>query len=202
MKSLIKDEKADSMAMLIIATGLLSFGLFYIVFTACFNVPIQTMNELITDGLVSADTKYFYELSLNMWRASPFFMVLGLILFCYERGKGTDLEVQTYFSYMFLMIITIITSTFLVYGFGLSVDGITSSLDVSILTDVSETWSSTTENRYLIIKMIYYFLMLPEVLGIVLYIFHPIIKQKEVALFRRENMDNEGEERGFSMGQF
>jgi hypothetical protein len=126
-------------------------------------------------------------------------MVVGLILFCYERSKGTDLEVQTYFEYMFLMIISIITCTYLVYGFGLSVDGITNSLDISILTDVSDEWSSTVDNRYLIIKMIYYFCMLLEIIGTVLYIFHPIIKQKEVTLFRRENNE---EETDFSISQF
>ena len=188
------------MSMLVIVSSLFAFGMFYILFTYGMNIPIQIMNQMITDGTVSADTKYYYELCLNMWRASPFFLVVGLILFCYERGKGTDLEVQTYFEYMFLMIMTIIISTFLVYGFGLAVDGITSGLDISILTDVSETWGSTAVHRHLMVKMLYYFLMMPAVLGIVLYIFHPIIKQKEVTLFRREN--NEEVETDFSIGQF
>lgn len=199
MKSLIKDETADSMSMLVIVTSIFAFGMFYILFTYGLNVPIQVMNQLIADNMVSADTKYFYELSLDMWRASPFFMILGLILFCYERGKGTDLEVQVFFEYMFLMIISITICTYLVYGFGLSVDGITSGLDISILTDVSDEWASTWTYRHLIVKMIYYFAILLEMIGTVLYIFHPIMKQKETTFFRRENDE---EELDLTLGQF
>lgn len=199
MKSLIKDETADSMSMLVIVTSLFAFGMFYILFTYSLNVPIQTMNQMITDNMVSADTKYYYELSLNMWRASPFFMVLGLIMFCYERSKGTELSVQTYFEYMMLMIISIIVCTYLVYAFGLTLDGITSQLDVSILTDVSETWSGTHAKRLILVKMMYYGCMMLEMIGTILYIMHPIIKQKEITLFKREN---EEEDTDFSISQF
>ena len=126
-------------------------------------------------------------------------MVLGLILFCYERSKGTDLSVQTYFEYMFLMIITIMISTYLVYAFGLALDGITSHLDGTILTDLSETWNGTHEKRELLVKMLYYGCMMPEIIGICLYVFHPIIKQKEITLFKRERDE---EETDFSIGQF
>ena len=187
------------MSMLVIVTSLFAFGMFYILFTYGLNIPIQTMNELITDNMVSADTKYYYELSLDMWRASPFFMILGLILFCYERSKGTDLSVQTYFEYMILMIVTIMISTYLVYAFGLAMDGITSQLDVSILTDVSEEWSGTHAKRLILVKMMYYGCMMLEMIGTALYIFHPIIKQKEVTLFKRENNEEEPE---FSLCQF
>lgn len=199
MKSLIKDEKADSMAMLVIATSILAFGLFYVLFTYSLNIPIQEMNQMIVDGSISADTKYYYELALDMWKASPFFMVLGLIIFCYERSKGTDLSVQTYFEYMALMIILTIVSIYMVYAFGLSMDGITSNLDVTILTDLSDTWSGTHEKREILVKILYYVCMMPGVLGICLYVFHPIIKQKEITLFRRERDE---EETDFSIGQF
>ena len=201
MKSLMKAENAGSMSILLIVSALFSFGMLFVLLSTTFNIPIEYMNNAILEGTISTDTKYYFNLCLDMWRASPFFLVIGLVLFCYERAKGTDLEVSTYFSYVFLMLITLIISTFLVYSFGLSVDGITSGLDISILTDVSETWGDTIEQRGLVVKMLYYFLMLPAVLGIILYVFHPIIKQKEVTVFQRDEQDNQPEI-GFNLGQF
>lgn len=202
MKSLINDEKADASSMLVIVTSIFVFGMFYSLLTYGFNAPIQVMNTLITDSLVSADTAYYFNLSLDMWKASPFFLILGLVLYSYERSKGTDLEINVYFEYMFLMIIGLTVSTFLVYGFGLAVDGIVTNLDGTILTDVSETWGTTETYRSFIIKMVYYFCMSLEVISIILYVFHPIIKQKEITIFQRENDKEQETDYSTNLGQF
>ncbi len=181
MKSLIKDESADSMIIVVIATSILFFGLFYILLTYTFNIPIGAMNDLINCGVVTADTKSAYELCLNMWKASPFFMLLGLVLYCYERGKGTAVPAQTFFEYLFLMLIGLFASTYLVYAFGLSLDGITLNLDNSILTDVGPEWDTVGERKTLI-KMLYYFTFLPAFITSLLYMIHPILKQRETKL--------------------
>lgn len=181
MKSLLEDESADSMIIVVIATSLLFFGLFYILLTYTFNIPIGAMNDLINSGMVTADTKSAYELCLNMWRASPFFMLLGLVLYCYERGKGTAVPAQTFFEYLFLMLIGLFASTYLVYAFGLSLDGITLNLDNSILTDVGPEWDTVGE-RTTLIKMLYYFTFLPAFITSLLYMIHPILKQRETKL--------------------
>lgn len=178
MKSLLKDESADSMIILIIATSILFFGLFYIILTYTFNIPIQAMNDMIEDGVVSLDTSNAYQLCLNMWKASPFFMLLGLVLYCYERGKGTEIPAQTFFEYLFLMIIGLFASTYLVYAFGLALDGITYNLDHSILTDHGPEWD-VTDDRSMLIRMMYYFTMLPAFITSILYMLHPILKQRE-----------------------
>lgn len=178
MKSLIEDESADSMIIIIIATTILFFGLAYILLSYSLNTPIELMNSLISDGMVTAETSRMYDLTLDMWRASPFFVMLGLVLWCYERGKGTELSTTRYFEYLFLMIFGIYISIYLIYCFGLSMDGITANLDASLLTDVSADWDVASE-RGTLATIMYYFCLLPAFITSLLFIIHPILKQRE-----------------------
>lgn len=180
MKRFIDNERADSMIILVIATALLFFGLFYIIISYTFNPTIEQLTGFIDAGTVTEDTATAFERAVNMVKMSPFFLIVGLVLYCYERGKGTDISAQTFFGYMFLMIIGLVISVYLVFGFGLSVDGITQGLDGTMLTDVSEEWD-TTGPRGTLITMLYYFCLLPGYLTSLLYMIHPIIKQKETS---------------------
>lgn len=194
MKSLINDESADSMIVVIIAASILFFGLTYILFTYSLNAPIEIMNDLISSGMVTADTHRMYSLALNMWSTAPFFMLLGLVLWCYERGKGTDLSPQVFFEYLALMTIGLYTSIYLIYVCGLSLDGITINLDQSILTDVSDKWESSFSTRGTITTLLYYFCLLPCFTTSILYMIHPILRQRET----RFGYDSDGyEEPGY-----
>lgn len=178
MKSLIKDESADSMIIVVIATSILAFGLFFILFSYTLNVPIGAMNDLIASGMITEDTSSAYELCLNLWRISPFFMLVGLVIYCYGNATGSGVSAQTFFEYLLLMMIGVFTSTYLVFSFGIALDGITINLDNSMLTDVSAEWDSTGE-RNILITMLYYFTFLPAFITELLYILHPILKQRE-----------------------
>lgn len=193
MKSLIKDESAGSMILIIIAVTILAFGLMSILLTYSLNAPIELMNAMISAGTVTAETSRMYDLTLDMWRASPFFVVLGLVLWCYERGKGTELSTTKYFEYLFLMLFGLYISIYLVYCFGLAVDGISLNLDASILTDVSDTWDTTSE-RGTVIKLMYYFCLLPSFITSLLFVIHPILKQRETKfVYDSEPDDDYGE---------
>lgn len=193
MKSLIKDESADSMILVVIALSILSFGLFFILLTYTFNSPITAMNGLISDGMITQDTADAYNLCLDLWKVTPFFMLLGLILFCYERIKGTSVSAQTFFEYLFLMIVGTYITINMVYAYGIALDGITINLDKSILTDVSADWDVTSD-RLMIIKMLYYFTFLPAFVSCVLYILNPILKQRETRfVYDREPEEDFGD---------
>jgi len=130
---------------------------------------------------------------LDMWKASPFFVIIGLVLWSFERSKGTKLPAQLFFEYMFMMMAGLVISAYLVYSMGMSMDLLTGALDNSILTDVSEIWD-TSSVRNLCISVFYYVLMMPGLLTSLLFIFHPVIEQRENTFF---TMD-EDEEPDFS----
>lgn len=204
MKKFDSDETAGSMIILVLGTAFFVFGLMYIVFSTSFNVPIDGFNAMIADGVVSDDTKNAFETMLDMWKAAPFFVIAGLIIYAFERSKGSEIPAQLYFEYLFMMVIGIVISTFLVYGVGIAADAITGALDASAIVNVSEVWESSGF-RHFCVKLMYYTLMLPAFLTTLLYIFFPVIKQRENTFF---TMDDGGVppesvvDSDYSLGQF
>ncbi|MCK9575331.1 MAG: hypothetical protein M0R51_05190 [Clostridia bacterium] len=179
MKDIFADEKADSMTMFVIAATVLVFGLAYTILTWTFDVPIQAINDLIASGSLTVDTTEHFETMLNLWQASPFFVLVGLVLWCFERSKGTDLSSGKFFEYLMLMIVSLIISAYMVFAYGLCMDGITSELDgVSFFTSVSSIWD-TSDARGLCVSAMYWLCMLPGYLGVILFTLHPILKQLE-----------------------
>jgi len=178
---------------LVILLSLFIYGVFYAAISYSFNIPIGAMNNLITNGMVSQTTIDYFDLMLDMWKASPFFVIIGLVLWSFERSKGTMLPAQLFFEYMFMMMAGLVISAYLVYSMGMSMDLLTGALDNSILTDVSEIWD-TSSVRNLCISVFYYVLMMPGLLTSLLFIFHPVIEQRENTFF---TMD-EDEEPDFS----
>jgi len=179
MKDIFSDERADSMTMFVIAATVLVFGLAYTILTWTFDVPIQAINDLIASGSLTVDTSEHFETMLNLWQASPFFVLVGLVLWCFERSKGTDLSSGKFFEYLMLMVVSLIISAYMVFAYGLCIDGITSSLDtVTFFTSVSEIWD-TSSSRSLCVSAIYWLCMLPGYLGVILFTLHPILKQLE-----------------------
>jgi hypothetical protein len=191
MKSLCTDESADSMLVFLIASSVLVFGIMFTILTYSFNAPIEAMNDLVSNGMLSLDTTENFTTMLNMWKASPFFMLIGLILFCYERSKGTtSLSSGIFFEYMFLMMISLIISAYLVYGYGMALDSMTLQFEqIPFFTDISPVWDTTAE-RSLMVSVLYYSCMLPGFLGAILYMLHPILRQTENS-FLPDNVDND-----------
>ena len=179
MKDIFADETADSMTIFVIAATVLVFGLIYTILTWSFDVPIVAINDLIASGSLSVDTTGHFETMLNLWQASPFFVLVGLILWCFERSKGTDLSSGKFFEYLMLMVVSLVISAYMVFAYGLCMDGITSGLDaVTFFTSVSDVWE-TSDARSLVISAMYWLCMLPGYLGVILFTLHPILKQLE-----------------------
>ncbi len=194
-----------SMSNLVIVISLFAFGIYFSMLSYSFNAPIQAMNDMISDGSVSLSTMNYFDLMLDMWRCSPFFMVIGLILWAFERSKGTNLPAQSFFQYQFMMMFGLLVSAYLVYGFGLAMDGITYSLDDTSLVNVSALWDGSS-SRNLYISIFYYTLMLPGLITSLLFMFHPIMEQRENTFFEedggRGGNFGGGDIGNINMGQF
>ena len=188
------------MIILVIFASIGFFGLTYSLLSYSLNPAILVMNDLITSGIVTADTFRMYSLALDMWKAAPFFMLLGLVLWCYERGKGTDLSPWVFFEYLALMMVGVYASIYLIYVFGLSLDQITINLDQSILTDVSAEWDSSGP-RGTIATLMYYLCLLPAFTTSVLYMIHPILKQRETRFSYDSGEQEEPEYGDIELGQ-
>ena len=193
MKDIFTNERADSMTIFVIAATVLVFGLAYTILTWTFDVPIVAINDLIASGSLTVDTTEHFETMLNLWQASPFFVLVGLILWCFERSKGTDLSSGKFFEYLMLMVVSLVISAYMVFAYGLCMDGITSGLDaVTFFTSVSDVWE-TSDARSLVISAMYWLCMLPGYLGVILFTLHPILKQLEgkTDLFGGESSSDE-----------
>lgn len=203
MKDFKSNETAGSMLILTLGTAFFVFGLMYVIFSYSFNIPIQVFNDFVADGMISQDTKDALDMAFDMWKASPFFVVIGLVLYAFERSKGSEIPAQLYLEYLFLMIIGIISSTFLVYGLGIAMDAITSTMDATTIVNVGEAWEMSSD-RHFYIKLMYYILMLPAWLTSLLYMFFPIIQQRENTFFTMDNDDEPDftEDVEMALGQF
>ncbi|RXA21838.1 hypothetical protein EQO05_00960 [Methanosarcina sp. MSH10X1] len=170
---------ADSIAIIVIAFGILSFGLFYGVCTYTVDMPISIVNDQIDSGLLSADTIENFNLMLNLWKTLPIIFVLGLIIWCYERAKGGDVTATLFFEYESLLVIGVLMSVYMVYTYGLTADLIFNEIYRSeALMSVSSQWDSL-EMRALLMKMYYIVLLIPGFLSSLLYLIHPILRQKD-----------------------
>lgn len=183
MADLWKDNNADSMPILVIAATVLIFGIIYVLFTNLINAPIGILNEWIGQELVSQGSSDAFENIISLWQVTPFFVLVALILFSYERSKGTMIPAQVFFQYMVLMILGVLVSLLAIFGMGAIFDRILVSMS-SITTDIG-TWGSiatewgSTPTQYYFSKLMYLVLALPAYICSILFIFHPLITQSE-----------------------
>ena len=169
---------ADSIVIIVLAFGLLSFGMFYGVCTYAVDMPIAIINDQIDSGLLSADTIESLNLMLNLWKTLPIIFVLGLIIFCYERAKGSNVTATLFFEYESMLLIGVLMSVYLVYCYGLTADLIFDPIFKSEIFQVSSQWDSS-EARAMWLKMYYIALLIPGFLSSLLYIIHPILRQQD-----------------------
>jgi hypothetical protein len=175
----LNDEGADSMLAFVIVGGVLMFGLTYLLLSTAFIAPISLINIMIDNGQLSAATTEHIITMLNMWRASPLFFLIALILFGYERSKGESVDSGMFFSYQALMIITLLTSTYLTWGLGTSTDVICNAFESNVwFTDYGAEFD-VSYARVICITLMYYCCMLPGFIGSILFMLFPILKQRE-----------------------
>jgi hypothetical protein len=170
---------ADSITITVIAFGLLSFGVFYGVCTYTSDLPIAVINDQIDLGLLSADTIESLNLMLNLWKTLPIIFALGLIIWCFERAKGSNVTATLFFEYESLLLIGVLMSVYLVYSYGLTADLIFNEIYKSeVLMNISPQWDSS-EMRSFLIELYYIVLLIPGFLSSLLYLIHPILRQQD-----------------------
>lgn len=182
---------ADSVIIIVICFGILTFGLTYSVLTYAQDAPINLINNQIDSGMLSADTIENFNLMLDLWKTLPIIFALGLIMFCYERAKGTSIGASVFFEYETLLILSVVFSTYFVYIYGMSADQIFSILDrTEIIANIDPRWE-TSELKMLMLKMMYNACLIPGFLGCLLYLIHPILRQTDNT-YSFYNDDDEG----------
>ena len=170
---------ADSITITVIAFGLLSFCMFYGVCTYTTDLPITIINDQIDSGLLSAETIENLNLMLNLWKTLPIIFVLGLVIWCYERAKGSNVTATLFFEYESLLILGVLMSVYLVYCYGLTADLIFNEIYRSeVLMNVAPQWDSS-EMRSFLIELYYIVLLIPGFLSSLLYLIHPILRQQD-----------------------
>ena len=129
---------ADSVVVLVLTLGLLSFGFVYTTLTYVENSPIAEINREMDAGMLSKDTVDTYSKALGLWQTLPIFFMIGMILYFYERGKGTDLPASMFFEYEVLLIVSVFACMVLVWAYGLLVDSVFGSFYASqAMNDIS-----------------------------------------------------------------
>lgn len=152
---------ADSIIVIVIAFGILTFGLAYSVLTFTYDAPIALINNQIDTGFLSADTVGNFNLVLSLWKTLPIIFALGLIIFCHERAKGTSIGASVFFEYETLLILSVVFSAYFVYIYGMSADQIFSALDrTEIIANTDPRWE-TSELKMLMLKMMYNACLIP-----------------------------------------
>ena len=170
---------ADSIIVIVLCFGILTFGLAYSVLTYAYDAPIALINTQVDSGFLSADTVENFNLVLSLWKTLPIIFVLGLIIFCYERAKGTSIGASVFFEYEVLLLISVVFSSYFVYVYGMSADQIFGAFDhVEIISNMDPRWE-TTELKVFMLKMMYIACLIPGFLGSLLYIIHPILRQTD-----------------------
>lgn len=164
------------MAILAIPISIVVFGFIFVYFTQPVNMLIDGFNNLISTNTISVQTYDYFGSAIDLLKASPYFMLIGLSLYTLERSKGTDIPIQTYMSYLFLMITCIILSILLVMVFGSLIDVSMEAIANAQYMNVPEKWNTFYKTNF-VIKVMYYGCLAPGYCGSILYMFHPVIKQ-------------------------
>lgn len=177
---------ADSIQVLVIAAALFFFGIVYVFFTSLIGTPATFINDGIGTGAVTQGTADAFSNVYSLWEVSPFMVLLALILFSYERSKGTMIPAQVYFQYLVLMVLGNLISLLVLFGIGTVHDTIISavsniSTDIGVWGDIAEDWGSTSIQYYMS-RVMYLVLMLPAYLCSILFVFHPVIMQTDVSM--------------------
>lgn len=178
---------ADSIVIIVLIFGIALFGTTYLALTHAENGPIAAINTQIDSRLLTIDSANCLNWLLNLWRTLPIFFCFGLILFMYERAKGTDLPASMFFEYEVLMLVATTFSLLLAWAWSLSIDAIFGALASKELTsNVGFQWDRS-EVVSVLIRLTYLGVMIPGIIGTFLYIIHPVIRQTDNTFF--ENKD-------------
>lgn len=191
------EGSANSMSILNIVLSIIVFGGIFVFFTVPMNSLIDLVNNGIALGQLSEDTTRFFDIAIKYWKSSPFFFLVGLILYSFERSKGTDIPIQTFFSYIVLMMGGIILSCILVYAYGFVMDNMINAIYTLPSTyNMTEVWGESMNKTNILLKILYYSCLLPAFTTSILFMFHPVIRQKENVSFTEEY------EGGFNLKQY
>jgi len=195
---------ADSIVIIVLTFGIFLFVVSYLALSHAENGPIAPINAQIDSGLLTVDSVENFNLALGLWKTAPIFFCIGLILWIFERSKGSDIAASTFFEYEVLLIVSLFISMLLVWAWGLSIDSIFGALDSNrMMSDISFQFD---RSKVIAIcqKLAYVGILIPRLVGSLLFMIHPIIRQKDNNFwdFEDEGSDSEESMTSYTFQQF
>lgn len=178
---------ADSIVIIVLTFGIMLFGISFLALSHAENGPIAAINTQIDSGLLTADTINNFNLILGFWKTTPIFFCLGLIIWFYERAKGSDIAASVFFEYEILMIVSVFVSMLLAWVWGLVIDSTFGSLDAQPMTSNISPLFDRSSVIAICIKMAYLGTLIPGAVGSLLFMIHPIIRQADNTFFEFED---------------
>lgn len=180
---------ADSVVIIVMILGILSFGLAWGCVSYAVNPLAEELNRESSIGALSEDTVKYINYSIDLWQAAPLVFLLGLCLFVYERAKGTDLTPTMFYEYEILLVVGLFISILFVWVFGMTADMIFTALYSSpVISNIAPAWDSSDLVR-LMLKMLYYVCLFPAILASILYLIFPVTKQTDNTFFNDGSED-------------
>jgi hypothetical protein len=173
----------DSIAVKVLILGTFSFSVVYILATAAINGIIDGYNLILVTGLSSADTFNDLNIAVNIWKFAPIAFLCGLILWMFERAKGTNISAGLFYIYESVLVLSIFYSLIWIVCYGTVLDMI---LNVIMLNPnfipTYEHWDVSV-HVFRLARVVYMLIIAPAYLGTILFAIHPVIVQTDTLIY-------------------
>lgn len=166
-----------SYAIGVFMVGVVWLSVLYTSISMGVNEIITIQNSFLSTGTISADTQYYFDLAVNIFRSTILFGLGGLVFWAVNRSKkDVDVSFQSALpvvSSVLIMEVLAFLSIVLVFAIGRPHDMILTAIINSGITDIG-TSSFTAGEPTFIQKMMYLVCVTPGILGIIVHILSSI----------------------------
>jgi hypothetical protein len=168
----------------VVAIGLVSFGIFYIIFSYIINGFVGVVNQCIDLQMMSQVTVDHFSTMLLLWKFSPFAFLVGLFFFVVETGRGSEgLTAQRFYAYERLLIMGITASLIMLMAYGLICDVLDSAIiAANVRNNLSPVYDSSFA-RFMCIQGIYILASLIGYVSAGLFMIHPLTRQTDYLIW-------------------
>jgi len=177
MKNIFTDDKAISYSIITIAVILVYMSVFWVGMAEVIDTFSVQQDDAIADGTVSEQTQKFYNLSVNIFKSTMVFGIIGLVLYGIRQSKF-DTEIRNtsmfpLFSSTTIMLVMSFVSVLLVFAFAHPLDMILNALVTSGLIDFADVNES---NAFMVVDLFYFACILPSMIGIAIHLLTSVEK--------------------------
>lgn len=177
MKQLINNESGVSYSIFVIAIVIVYMFAMWLVMGSVVDTFSEQQDKFVLDNKVTEQTQKYYNLSVNLFKSTVLFGLVGVVLWGIRKSKFDRTDDTTSMGPLLgsatLMLALSVVSVFLIFSMGQSLDQILIALGNSGLTDHANIQESST---FLLVDLFYIACVLPAVVGIIIHILTSIEK--------------------------